>query len=112
MLFVRKTGLFDLEKPSKRDQKVLIDRLVRLLTGLFVQSPVTPYRQALVLAEELGMRPLQAHCHYGLGRLYAKMGRREQSRAELSTALEMYRSMEMVFWLPQTEAALAQMEAR
>ena len=38
MLFVRKTGLFDLEKPSKRDQKVLIDRLVRLLTGLFVQS--------------------------------------------------------------------------
>ena len=58
------------------------------------------------------MRPLQAHCHCGLGRLYAKTGRREQSRAELSTALEMYRSMEMVFWLPQTEAALAQMEAR
>jgi class 3 adenylate cyclase/DNA-binding winged helix-turn-helix (wHTH) protein/tetratricopeptide (TPR) repeat protein len=77
-----------------------------------VNLAVTPYRQALVLAEELGMRPLQAHCHYGLGRLYAKTGRREQSRAELSTALEMYRSMEMVFWLPQTEAALAQMEAR
>jgi hypothetical protein len=38
MLFVRKTGLFGLEKPSKRDQKDLIDRLVRLLTGLFVQS--------------------------------------------------------------------------
>jgi tetratricopeptide (TPR) repeat protein len=77
-----------------------------------VNLAVTPYRQALVLAEELGMRPLQAHCHYGLGRLYAKTGRREQSRAGLSTALEMYRSMEMVFWLPQTEAALAQMEAR
>ena len=29
------------------------------------------YRQALALAEELGMRPLQAHCHRGLGTLYA-----------------------------------------
>src|SRR4029079_953034 len=28
------------------------------------------YSQALALAEELGMRPLQAHCHLGLGRLY------------------------------------------
>ncbi len=29
------------------------------------------YLQALALAEELGMRPLQAHCHLGLGTLYA-----------------------------------------
>ena len=70
------------------------------------------YRQALALAEELGMRPLQAHCHRGLGTLYAKTGQREQARAELSTAIEMYRAMEMTFWLPQTEAALAQMEGR
>ena len=34
------------------------------------------YRQALALAEELGMRPLQAHCHLGLGTLYAKIGQR------------------------------------
>ena len=32
------------------------------------------YQQALALAEELGMRPLQAHCHRGLGTLYAQMG--------------------------------------
>jgi hypothetical protein len=44
--------------------------------------------------------------------LYVKTGRREQARIELSTALAMYRFMAMVFWLPQTEAALAQMEAR
>jgi hypothetical protein len=52
--------------------------------------------------------PLQAHCHRGLGRLYAKTGQREQAHAELSAAVEMYRSMDMTFWLPQTEAALAQ----
>jgi tetratricopeptide (TPR) repeat protein len=68
------------------------------------------YRQALALAEELGMRPLLAHCHHGLGRLYAETGQREQARAELSAASEMYRSMAMPLWLPQVEAALAQME--
>ena len=56
------------------------------------------------------MRPLQAHCHRSLGRLYAETGQREQARAELSATIEMYRSMEMTFWLPQVEAALAQME--
>ena len=70
------------------------------------------YRQALTLAEELGMRPLQAHCHRGLGTLYTAMDQREQARAELSTAIEMYQSMDMTFWLPQTEAALAQVEGR
>ena len=66
------------------------------------------YQQALALAEELGMRPLQAHCHRGLGMLYAQLGQREQARVALSTAIEMYKSMEMTFWLPQTEGALAQ----
>ena len=69
------------------------------------------YRQALALAEELGMRPLQAHCHRGLGMLYAANGQRELARRALSTALEMYRAMDMTFWLPQTGAALAEVEA-
>src|SRR5262249_55077108 len=66
------------------------------------------YRQALALADALGMRPLLAHCHLGLGTLYAKIDRREQARAELSTAIALYRAMDMTFWLPQAEAALAQ----
>ena len=70
------------------------------------------YRQALALAEELGMRPLQAHCHRGLGTLYATIGKGVQARAELSMAIEMYQTMEMTFWLPQAEAALAQVEGR
>jgi tetratricopeptide (TPR) repeat protein len=65
------------------------------------------YQQALSLADELGMRPLQAHCHRGLGTLYSQTGQVEQARTELSTAIEMYRDMEMTFWLPETEAALA-----
>jgi class 3 adenylate cyclase/tetratricopeptide (TPR) repeat protein len=69
------------------------------------------YQQALTLANELGMHPLQAHCHQGLGMLYTATGQREQARAELSTAVEMYRVMEMTFWLPETEAALAQVDA-
>jgi tetratricopeptide (TPR) repeat protein len=70
------------------------------------------YRQALALAEELGMRPLQAHCHRGLGTLYDATGQREQARTELAVAIEMYQAMDMTFWLPQTEAALAQVEGR
>ena len=65
------------------------------------------YCQALALAAELGMRPLQAHCHRGLGTLYAKTGQAEQARTALSTAITLYRAMDMTFWLPQTEAVLA-----
>jgi tetratricopeptide (TPR) repeat protein len=66
------------------------------------------YQQALALAEELGMRPLQAHCHRGLGTLYAETRQQELARSALSTALALYRTMDMTFWLPQTEATLAQ----
>jgi tetratricopeptide (TPR) repeat protein len=70
------------------------------------------YRQALALADVLGMRPLQAHCHQGLGTLYAKIGQQEQARTALTTAIEMYRAMAMTFWLPEAEAALSQVEGR
>ena len=70
------------------------------------------YHQALALAQALGMRPLAAHCHRGLGTLYANTVQQEQARTELSMALELYRAMEMTFWLPQTEAALAQVHGR
>jgi tetratricopeptide (TPR) repeat protein len=75
-----------------------------------VEPAATHYRQALTLAEELGMRPLAAHGHLGLGTLYAKVGTRKQARAELSTAIALYRGMEMTFWLPQAETALAEVE--
>jgi tetratricopeptide (TPR) repeat protein len=70
------------------------------------------YQQALALAEELGMRPLVAHCHHGLGTQYATIGQREQASAALATAIDLYRAMDMTFWLPQAEAALAQLEGQ
>ena len=70
------------------------------------------YQQALALAEELGMRPLVAHCHLGLGTLHSRIGRVDQARTDLAAAIVLYRAMDMTFWLPQAEAALAQVEGR
>jgi tetratricopeptide (TPR) repeat protein len=77
-----------------------------------VEAAETHYGRALTLAEDLGMRPLQAHCHLGLGTLYAKIGHQERVHTELCTAIELYRAMDMTFWLPQAEATLAQAEHR
>ena len=70
------------------------------------------YQQALALAEALGMRPLQAHCHRSLGTLYATTGQREQAHTALLTAIDLYRAMDMTFWLTEAEAALAQVEGQ
>jgi tetratricopeptide (TPR) repeat protein len=64
------------------------------------------YGQAMALANELGMRPLVAHCHLGLGKLYRRTGRRSQAHEHLTTATTMYREMDMRFWLEQAEAEL------
>jgi hypothetical protein len=66
------------------------------------------YRQALSPAETLKMRPLQAHCHLGLGKLYRRTGRPAEARAELTTAVALLREMGMVFWLPEAERGLAE----
>ena len=64
------------------------------------------YREALALAEALGMRPLVAHCHLGLGKLYRRTGDRARAKEHLTTAVTMYREMEMGFWLAQAEVVL------
>jgi tetratricopeptide (TPR) repeat protein len=63
------------------------------------------YQQALALATELGMRPLVAHCHLGLARLYRRTGKAEQAHEHL-TATAMYREMDMRLWLEQAEGEL------
>src|SRR5262245_59187196 len=75
-----------------------------------VEPAAASYCAALALADEFGMRPLQAHCHHGLGTLYLKTDRPEQARTELSTAIALYSAMDMTFWLPQAEAMLAQVQ--
>jgi tetratricopeptide (TPR) repeat protein len=66
------------------------------------------YREAMTLAEALGMRPLVAHCHVGLGKLYRREGKWERAQACVHTAATMYREMGMGFWL---EKAAADMRA-
>jgi hypothetical protein len=56
------------------------------------------------------VRPLVAHCHRGLGELYAKIGRRVGAHAEFSATIELYRAIDTTFWLPPVEATLAQVE--
>jgi tetratricopeptide (TPR) repeat protein len=68
----------------------------------------THHREALALAEESEMRPLQARCHLGLGTLFRRIGRLDEARSELSTAVVMLREMGMALWLPEAEAELAQ----
>jgi tetratricopeptide (TPR) repeat protein len=65
------------------------------------ESGAARYREALALAQQRGMRPLIAHCHRGLGKLYRRIGKPELAQENLSAATTMYREMEMDFWLDQ-----------
>jgi tetratricopeptide (TPR) repeat protein len=62
------------------------------------------YRDALTLAEALGMRPLAAHCHRGLGELSQRVGALDLARGELGVARDLYRDMSMAVWLERADA--------
>jgi hypothetical protein len=64
------------------------------------------YHQAMALAEPRGMRPLVAHCHLGLGRLYRRMDWSEQAHEQIDLATTMYREMDMTHWLEQAQGEL------
>jgi tetratricopeptide (TPR) repeat protein len=70
------------------------------------ESAPAYYRQALARADELGMRPLAAHCHLGLAKLYYRTDKRDQAQGHLATAVTMYREMGMRFWLEKAEAEM------
>jgi predicted ATPase len=67
------------------------------------------YLAALSQATELSMRPLAAHCHFGLGKLHRRMRDHEQAQRHLTTAMAMYREMGMTYWPEQAEAELRQL---
>ncbi|WP_342238269.1 AAA family ATPase [Inquilinus sp. OTU3971] len=69
------------------------------------------YREAQKLSEDLEMRPLQAHCHLGLGKLFRRTERAQMAGIELSAAIDMLRTMDMTLWLPEAEAELAEVTA-
>jgi tetratricopeptide (TPR) repeat protein len=68
---------------------------------LDADKAIACYRQAMEIARPRGMRPLVAHCHLGLGKLYGRKGRPEDARENLDAAMTMYRDLEMGAWLDQ-----------
>jgi tetratricopeptide (TPR) repeat protein len=67
------------------------------------------YHRSVELARQLGMRPLVAHCHLGLGKLYHRTDKLEQARAHFTTATTMYREMGMTYWLEKAEAEMTEL---
>jgi hypothetical protein len=108
-----------LARTGKRQKRGYPAYALRLLGEIVAQreppenEPAeTFYRQVLPLADELGMRPLLAHCHLGLGTRYATLGHDDMARTALAAAIELFRVMDMTVWLPQAEAALAKVEGQ
>ena len=66
------------------------------------------YHDAKTLADERGMRPLVAHCHAGLAKLYRRTAKRREADEHITIATTMYREMGMTYWLEKTETEMAQ----
>jgi tetratricopeptide (TPR) repeat protein len=77
----------------------LIAEIAARRTSPDTETVEDSYRDAMALAQELCMRPLVAHCHLGLGKLYRRTDKREQAQEHLTTATAMYREMGMTYWL-------------
>jgi class 3 adenylate cyclase/tetratricopeptide (TPR) repeat protein len=94
------------ERANEASALRLVGAVVAQCEPLQAETAVEHYGGSLALAEELVMRPLVAHCHLGLGKLYRRAGQRDQAREHLTTATAMYREMDMRFYLEQAEAEL------
>jgi tetratricopeptide (TPR) repeat protein len=74
-----------------------------------VEAAAHLYGQADTIARELGMRPLSARCHLGLGLLRSRNQMREEALRHLSDASRELDEMGMVLWLSPVRAALARL---
>jgi class 3 adenylate cyclase/tetratricopeptide (TPR) repeat protein len=108
----RSLGTRALHRSREKQERATTARALRLLGDIAAtdargaEAATRDYREAAGLAAELQMRPLVAHCHLGLGKLYRRTGQREQAQEHLTTATTMYREMDMRFWLEQAEAEM------
>jgi tetratricopeptide (TPR) repeat protein len=101
----------ELAAARQRGEREVEGHLLRLLGDIAahpdrfeVDTAEAHYRQALALAEPLGLRLLVAHCHLGLGKLYGRAGKPQQAREHIATAATMFGEMDMRFWREQAEA--------
>jgi class 3 adenylate cyclase/tetratricopeptide (TPR) repeat protein len=88
----------------------LMGEVAAAQTPPLVEEAEATYREALKMAQEMGMRPLEARCRLGLGKLYRRMGKREQAQEPVATATAMYHDMGMTYWLEQAEAEMCQLQ--
>jgi tetratricopeptide (TPR) repeat protein len=102
------SGLREVIETGERGHEAYARHLLGLVLGLEGNAEQSAHslNEALALATELGMRPLVAHCHLGLGKLYRRAGKHQEVQANLVTATTMYREMDMRFWLEQGEREL------
>ena len=70
-------------------------------------APVSFYERGAALAGELGMRPTEARCRLGVGRLYRQRGDKSKAREYLTAAATMYRELDMPSYWQQAEAELS-----
>lgn len=100
-------GLRALALARKHHERGREARVLRILGELQLQKHPSQaesyFRQGLVLAEELGMRPLAAHCHLGLAELLEPMWRGADKKNHRSTARQLYREMRMPGWLARMD---------
>jgi hypothetical protein len=106
----------ELAAARQRGAREVPARLLRLLGDIAAHpdrfqasTAEAHYRQALGLAEALGLCPLMAHCHLGIGVLYARAGTREQARGHLATAVAILGEMQMRHWRKQSEMAITEL---
>ncbi len=109
-LAVAQQGLDLAHRQKERGNEAWVLRLLGQIAAHYdppdAEAAQHHYCAALALAEELGMRPLAAHCHFALGKLFSGTGDHAKAQEHLATAAGMYREMEMGFWLEKAEAAL------
>jgi class 3 adenylate cyclase/tetratricopeptide (TPR) repeat protein len=63
-------------------------------------------REAIALADGLGMRPLVARCHLDQGRVARGTGQPDRARDHMASAVDRLRAMGMTFWLAQAEGEM------
>jgi len=73
--------------------------------------PEDLYGQAMRRAEHLGLRPLTARCHLGLGSLYRRAGKDHDAQAHLVAGAALFRKMHMPLWTDRVDAELRMLVA-
>jgi len=92
------------ERGNQARALCLLGEIAALREPRSVDPAIDYYQRATGMATDLGMRPLLAHCDFGLGKLYRRTGMYERADSHFAAATRRYADMEMRFWLAQATA--------